>query len=182
MSVKRELIKGTLILTAAGFAARLLGFFNRVYLANLISNAELGRYQLIFPIFMFCMAVSCAGIQVAVSKMVAAYHGTGKKKAIRQTIKSAGIMSLIVALLSSGCVIAFSEPISRWILKDISCRGYLVIMAICHSFCSSTYLCRRLFLWYQTYCSSGSDAAFRAGCQSCDHLSTGCNDVPKGKN
>ena len=52
MSVKRELIKGTLILTAAGFAARLLGFFNRVYLANLISNAELGRYQLIFPIFM----------------------------------------------------------------------------------------------------------------------------------
>ena len=27
MSVKRELIKGTLILTAAGFAARLLGFF-----------------------------------------------------------------------------------------------------------------------------------------------------------
>ena len=56
MSVKRELIKGTLILTAAGFAARLLGFFNRVYLANLISNAELGRYQLIFPIFMFCMA------------------------------------------------------------------------------------------------------------------------------
>ena len=122
--------KGTLILTAAGFAARLLGFFNRVYLANLISNAELGRYQLIFPIFMFCMAVSCAGIQVAVSKMVAAYHGTGKKKAIRQTIKSAGIMSLIVALLSSGCVIAFSEPISRWILKDISCREYLVIMAI----------------------------------------------------
>ena len=130
MSVKRELIKGTLILTAAGVAARLLGFFNRVYLANLISNAELGRYQLIFPIFMFCMAVSCAGIQVAVSKMVAAYHGAGKKKAIRQTIKSAGIMSLIVALLSSGCVIAFSEPISRWILKDISCRGYLVIMAI----------------------------------------------------
>lgn len=119
---------------------------------------------------------------MAVSKMVAAYHGAGKKKAIRQTIKSAGITSLIVALLSSGCVIAFSEPISRWILKDISCRGYLVIMAIAHSFCSSTYLCRRLFLWYQTYCSSGSDAAFRAGCQSCDHLSTGCNDVPKGKN
>ena len=96
MSVKRELIKGTLILTAAGFAARLLGFFNRVYLANLISNAELGRYQLIFPIFMFCMAVSCAGIQVAVSKIVAAYHGAGKKKAIRQTVKSAGITSLIL--------------------------------------------------------------------------------------
>lgn len=130
MSVKRELIKGTLILTAAGFAARLLGFFNRVYLANLISNAELGRYQLIFPIFMFCMAVSCAGIQVAVSKMVAAYHGAGKKKAITQTIKVAGIVSLVLALLCSGCVISFAEPISQWILKDITCRGYLVIMSM----------------------------------------------------
>ena len=87
MSVKRELIKGTLILTAAGFAARLLGFFNRVYLANLISNAELGRYQLIFPIFMFCMAISCAGIQVAVSKWWRLINGAGKKKAIRQTNK-----------------------------------------------------------------------------------------------
>ena len=61
MSVKRELIKGTLILAAAGFAARLLGFFNRVYLANLISNAELGRYQLIFPIVGFVWRSAARG-------------------------------------------------------------------------------------------------------------------------
>mgnify|MGYP000674138540 CR=1 FL=1 len=159
-----------------------LAFFNRVYLANLISNAELGRYQLIFPIFMFCMAVSCAGIQVAVSKMVAAYHGTGKKKAIRQTIKSAGIMSLIVALLSSGCVIAFSEPISRWILKDISCREYLVIMAIAIPFAAVHTCVGGYFYGIRHTAVPAVTQLFRAGCQSCDHLSTGCNDVPKGKN
>ena len=65
MSVKRELIKGTLILTAAGFAARLLGFFNRVYLANLISNAELGRYQLIFPIFIIRYHIIIYGHTIA---------------------------------------------------------------------------------------------------------------------
>ena len=130
MSVKRELIKGTLILTAAGFAARLLGFFNRVYLANLISNAELGRYQLIFPIFMFCMAVSCAGIQVAVSKMVAAYHGAGKKKAIQQTIWMACLISFTIALICSICIVILSEPISIGILKDNRCQRYLIIMAL----------------------------------------------------
>lgn len=130
MSVKRELIKGTLILTAAGFAARLLGFFNRVYLANLISNAELGRYQLIFPIFMFCMAVSCAGIQVAVSKMVAAYHGAGKKKAIQQTMRMACLISFTIALICSICIVIFAESISLQILKDNQCQKYLIIMAL----------------------------------------------------
>lgn len=76
MSVKKELVKGTIILTAAGMMARLLGLFNRIYLANLISNAELGRYQLIFPVFMFCMAVSSTGMQVALSKMVSAFHAS----------------------------------------------------------------------------------------------------------
>ena len=43
---------------------------------------------------------------MAVSKMVAAYHGASKKKG-NQTDNKIGITSLIVALLS-GCVIAFS--------------------------------------------------------------------------
>ena len=130
VSLKKELVKGTLILTAAGFAARLLGFFNRVYLANLLSNAEIGRYQLIFPIFMFCMAISCVGIQTAVSKMVAGYHGEGKIHAVRQTVSVAVAVSFGLSLLCSIGVFYFSKSISLCILKDSSCQVYLKMMAI----------------------------------------------------
>ena len=62
MSLKKQILKGTLILTAAGFITRILGLYNRVFLANLISAAQLGLYQLIFPVLSVCMAVCCYGI------------------------------------------------------------------------------------------------------------------------
>lgn len=129
MSVKRELIKGTLILTAAGFMARLLGLLNRIYLANLISNAELGRYQLIFPVFMFCMAVSSTGMQVAVSKMISAYHAAGQRREMQQTVSMAIAWSLSLSLLCSAVLYTYSEPISIRILNESACGPYLRILA-----------------------------------------------------
>ena len=67
---------------------------------------------------------------MSVSKMVAAYHGAGKKKAIQQTIWMACLISFIIALICSICIVIFSEPISIGILKDNQCQRYLIIMAL----------------------------------------------------
>lgn len=130
MSVKRELFKGTLILTAAGLIARLLGLFNRIYLANLISNAELGRYQLIFPVFMFCMALSSTGMQVAVSKMVSAFHAAAKKREVRITVMMAIVWSLGLSLICSAILYLYADFISIRILNEKACGPYLRILAI----------------------------------------------------
>ena len=130
MSVKRELVRGTLILTAAGLIARLLGLLNRIYLANLISNAELGRYQLIFPVFMFCMALSSTGMQVAVSKMVSSFHAAGKKTEIRITVIMAGVWSLGLSLICSAILYWSADFISMHILNENACGPYLRILAM----------------------------------------------------
>ena len=49
-AVRKQILKGTLILTIAGLITRVIGLYNRVFLANVISAAELGLYQLIFPV------------------------------------------------------------------------------------------------------------------------------------
>lgn len=54
MSIKKEIVKGTIILTAAGIVTRLIGLYNRVFLANIMSAAQLGLYQLIFPVLAVC--------------------------------------------------------------------------------------------------------------------------------
>ena len=69
--MRKQILKGTLILTIAGLITRVIGLYNRVFLANVISAAELGLYQLIFPVLSVCMAVCCYGIEAALSKMVA---------------------------------------------------------------------------------------------------------------
>ena len=47
-SYKKTIFTGTLILTLSGFLARILGFYNRIFLSNLIGAKELGIYQLVF--------------------------------------------------------------------------------------------------------------------------------------
>ena len=46
---KSTIIKGTLILTIAGFLTRIIGFLFRIFLNNKIGAEGLGIYQLIFP-------------------------------------------------------------------------------------------------------------------------------------
>ena len=46
--MKDQLLKGTMILTIAGFATRVIGFCYRIFLAGELGEVNLGIYQLIF--------------------------------------------------------------------------------------------------------------------------------------
>ena len=68
---KNPIIKGTIILTIASLLSRIIGFLYRIFLSNLIGARGMGIFQLIFPVLGFCVALSCGGIQIAVSRFVA---------------------------------------------------------------------------------------------------------------
>ena len=92
-SLKKQILKGTFILAAAGIITRVLGLYNRVFLANIIGAGELGVYQLIFPVFMVCNAVCCSGIETALSRLVASYGGQGCHGNVRRLVKIAVCLS-----------------------------------------------------------------------------------------
>ena len=69
---KHPLILGTALLTGASLISRILGFFYRIFLSRTIGANGLGLYQLIFPVFTLCLALSASGIQTAISRYVAA--------------------------------------------------------------------------------------------------------------
>ena len=77
--LKSRIIQGTLLLTVAGFITRILGFFYRIFLADKLGAAVLGSYQLIFPIFAICSSIYGAGVQTAVSQLIAAEQGKRSK-------------------------------------------------------------------------------------------------------
>ena len=68
---KNPIIKGTIILTIASLLSRIIGFLYRIFLSNLIGAKGMGVFQLIFPVLVFCIALSCGGVQIAVSRFVA---------------------------------------------------------------------------------------------------------------
>lgn len=70
---KNLVIRGTLILTLAGFSTRIIGFYNRIFLADLIGAKALGIYQLIFPLYMVAFSFTTMGNELALTKLISEY-------------------------------------------------------------------------------------------------------------
>lgn len=69
-SAKHPVLTGTAILTCAGTLSRLIGFFYRIFLSRTIGAQGLGIYQMIFPVYAFCLSAVTAGIQSALSRQL----------------------------------------------------------------------------------------------------------------
>ena len=99
MSYKKTIFTGTLILTLSGFLSRILGFYNRIFLSNLIGARELGIYQLIFPVYMLCFTLVCHGFETGISNLTSRFYAVGEKANIHRLIRLTAAMAFFLALL-----------------------------------------------------------------------------------
>lgn len=148
--LKSNIIKGTLILSCASILSRIIGFIYRIYLADILGEQLLGTYQLIFPIYVLCFTIYGAGMQSAISQVVATLmgknnthskddglNGSVSKDITPRTILLAGtILSFILALFLS----IFINFNSKWLACNIlmvpDCDIYLKLLTYLFPFCS----------------------------------------------
>ncbi|MDO4166964.1 MAG: oligosaccharide flippase family protein, partial [Eubacteriales bacterium] len=146
--LQNKIVKGTLILTIAGFITRILGFFYRIFLADRLGASLLGTYQLIFPVYGIAFTIYGAGIQTAISQIIAsscATSGTVQKngqnhvcpKAKRILSYGMGI-SLCLSCTLLFLVQSFAKPIATYLLLEPSCTPYLRILSLLFPFCGIT--------------------------------------------
>lgn len=129
MSEKKAFLKGTLILTISAFMAKLIGFFNRIFLSQLIGARELGVYQLIFPVYLLAFSLTCQGIQTGLSNLVAYYHAKKEDKNMKFLLYLSIFLSSLVAFLMMGILYFFSAQISTYFLKTPECYKSIKILA-----------------------------------------------------
>lgn len=133
---KKSILKGTLILTIAGIATKLLGFYNRIFLTRLIGVKELGVYQLIFPLYILAFSICCQGIATAMTKQVSYYIGRHQKNNAANVFKFSIIISFSLSILVSILISSLSYPLSLHILKNTDCAPLLKIITIAIPFIS----------------------------------------------
>ncbi len=133
---KQTIIKGTLILTVAGIATKLLGFYNRIFLTRLIGVKELGVYQLIFPIYILAFSMCCQGIATTLTKQVSYYMGKKEETHAKKLFKYALLTSFILSLLAYLLINIFAHGISLYFLKNTDCTPLLKIISIAIPFIS----------------------------------------------
>ncbi len=118
-----------MILTAAGLISRIMGFFFRIFLSHAFGEENMGLYQLIFPVYALCLALSTSGIQTAVSRMTAEKAALGKKDGTGSILGTA----LVLTLLISGAEILFIQKNAAFIalsfLGDERCTELLMIIS-----------------------------------------------------
>ena len=129
MSKKQVLIRGTFILTFTGFANRLMGFFYRIFLSRTFGAEGVGLYQLIFPVYALCYALTTAGIETAISRSVACKISLGKEKEAGHALRTGLILTFFPSCL---CAI-FLQQSASWIavtfLNNIHCANLLTILS-----------------------------------------------------
>lgn len=109
-------------MTGSGFISRILGFFYRIFLSQTIGANGLGLYQLIFPVFTLCLAVSASGIQTALSRFVAS------EKDKKGFLWCGILLSCLLAVFFSIGIYLLAPFLSTEVLKEPRTEALLKIM------------------------------------------------------
>ncbi len=132
---RHTLIASTLLLTATGFATRLLGFFYRIFLSRTIGAEGLGIFNMVHPVYGICFALCAGSIQTAISRFVAADVQKGK-----QVFRTGLVISLTLSIALSAFIIRFSDPLARFVLMEDRCASLLPFIAVSVPF-SAVHAC-----------------------------------------
>lgn len=122
-------LQGAFILTLAGLGVKLIGSVNRILLSRLLGGEGIGLYQMAYPVYLLLLAISSAGLPVAISILVSenlAREAYGSVRRIfRLTLLAmAGLGLLLAAVLGLGA----SALIDGGLIQDG--RAYWGLLAL----------------------------------------------------
>ena len=135
-----KLIQGTFLLTIAGFITRIIGFAYRVFLSDVLGASLLGVYQLVFPVYGICFTIYGAGIQTAISQLIAAHSGSSDNapKGDYHILRCGIGMSLLLSLSLSVSVFFGADWIAGRFLLEPACAPYLKLLCFLFPPCGVT--------------------------------------------
>lgn len=131
---KKNIITGALVLTAANFITRILGFVYRIYMSNLIGAEGMGLYQLIFPIYILAWTLSGSGISLSVSKLVAQENAKKEYGNSNRILKISVIISAGIGCIISILIFSFASFLASSVIKEYRTLLALKILASCIPF------------------------------------------------
>lgn len=129
MLQKNTVIKGAILLTAAGLIGRVIGFFYRIFLSRAIGAEGVGIYQLIFPLYALAYSLTSSGIQTAISRYVAAKTAAGDPGGARRIFQIGLAVSTASALVVSCLLLLFHQEIAVIFVKEQRCSPLLYLLA-----------------------------------------------------
>ena len=115
--MKKSIVGGALLLSAAGIIVKVLGMLYKLPLAALLREEGMGYFNSAYTVYSFFFLLSTAGLPVAISILVSAaltHTDRGRREALRilrVTITCFALIGLTICIL----LVFLSEQFAAWI-------------------------------------------------------------------
>ena len=100
-SKTKSVVKGALLLVLANIVVKAIGVFYKIPLGNILGEEGMGYFSSAFEIHQLLLAISTAGLPVALSKMISESYALGRYNEIRRIHKTTLIGFLIVGIATT---------------------------------------------------------------------------------
>ncbi|MDK2924514.1 MAG: stage sporulation protein [Bacillota bacterium] len=125
----QSFLGGAAVLAAAGIISKVFGAVYRIPLARLIGAEGMGLYGMAYPLYAMILALSTAGVPVAISKLVAEKLAQGRPREARQVFRVALEALFVSGLVFSLLLFGLARFMVGWgFLRDA--RAYWPVAAI----------------------------------------------------
>jgi len=147
---QKSFFRGALILSLAGIISKVLGAVYRIPFARLVGDEGVGLYQMAYPFYTMILAVSTAGIPLAISKLVAERHYNNDRTGIKRVFRLSMVLLIITGALASFGLFTAADYIALNILKEPRAALSLKAIAPAILFTSAMSSFRGYFQGFQT--------------------------------
>lgn len=111
MDNKKTFLKGAVIMGAAGIIIKFMGAVFRIPLGNIIGDTGLAYYQGAYPIYVFLLTLSTAGIPTAISKLISERNAVGENAEAHRIFKTSFVLMFVIGLVTSAVLFFGAEAI-----------------------------------------------------------------------
>lgn len=124
----QSFMRGTLVLSAAAFINRILGFISGMYIARVLGAEGIGILMMAHPLVPLVITITELGLPVAISKLVAEAHARGERHKVRRILHVSLAVTGFLSVTLTTVSLLGSEWIASILLSDQ--RAYYAMLAI----------------------------------------------------
>ncbi len=119
-----------IILTITALSMRSIGLVFNIYVANKVGSEAIGIFSLIMSVYSFAITIATSGIGIACTCTVSEEFAKGNYINGIKAVKTSIIFSVLLGVISSILVIAFSPAISAIWLKNLVSKTPLLLISL----------------------------------------------------
>lgn len=111
MDNKKTFLKGAMIMGLAGVVIKFLGAFFRIPLGNIIGDNGLAYYQGAYPVYVFLLTLSTAGIPTAISKLISERQAVDEYREAHRVFRVSFMLMFGIGIVTSAILFFGAEYI-----------------------------------------------------------------------